>query len=362
MANNFCNYLTNQVRVEYGMIKPCCWFNESVPIADSGAVVKFYDKLKTITNWETARSTCSECLRREYKGLFSPRKESLTHPVFQNVGDEVVRFEIQIDKDCNGACLICGPWNSTTWEKYDFNLKGIPVREYKGSQDETLRYVKQLQEAIDLSSARHILFLGGEPLRTDTHLEFLDHVSHPENVVLKYTTNGSYFPNKRTLDTWARFQNVDLQFSVDGIDEHFNYLRWPLRWDQVKNNITRTMELQRNIRVSNSFSYTTTPMSIFYHDRYVAWSMQEFGQDMFVKPWQPRGNTELNLSAIPEALQNAIKEKYGSNHEISKLLVPYNPLQHRKMLEYIEFHDQHRKLSWRETFPEVADYFTVNSL
>lgn len=361
MANNFCRYLTNQIRIEYGEMKPCCWFKDSAAITDDVAVKKFQEKLKNINSWATADNSCSECARREFNGSFSPRKESLQHPSFQNAEDKIVKVEIQIDKDCNGACLICGPWNSTTWEKYDLNIKGIPVKEHRGSKEATSKYIQQLHDAIDFSAAQQILFLGGEPLRTDTHLEFLNRIPHPENIEIRYTTNGSYFPDERTLEVWARFRKVNLQFSIDGIDDHFNYLRWPLRWDQVVNNIKRIKNLQNNIVIS-TFSYTTTPLSIFYHDRYVAWSMQEFGCDMFTKPWQPRGNTELNLSAIPPALATAIKEKYGSNHEISKLLVPYNPIQHQTMLEYIEFHDQHRKLSWRETFPEVVEYFTVSSL
>lgn len=361
MANNFCRYLTNQIRIEYGEMKPCCWFNDSVPITDTAAVVKFQEKLKSINSWATAGSSCAECLRREYNGSFSPRKESLQHPLFQDVDDKVVKVEIQIDKDCNGACLICGPWNSTTWEKYDFNIKGIPVTEYGGSKEATSKYIQQLHDTLDFSNVQQILFLGGEPLRTDTHLEFLNRIPHPENVEIRYTTNGSYYPDNKTLDAWSRFKGINLQFSVDGIDSHFDYLRWPLRWSQVADNIERMISLQTNIHIS-TFSYTTTPLSIFYHDRYVAWSVQKFGRDMFTRPWQPRGDTPMNLSAIPDALANAIKEKYGTNHEISKLLVPYNQSQHQKMLEYIEFHDQHRKLSWRETFAEVADYFTVGSL
>ena len=50
------------------------------------------------------------------------------------------------------------------------------------------------------------------------------------------------------------------------------------------------------------------------------------------------------------------KDEDGSLNWI-KLLIPFNKDQCKNMLDYIEFHDGHRKLNWRETFPEIVQYF-----
>lgn len=356
MTTNFCNFLTAQLRVEYGKMAPCCWFNESDrrKIDSKESVIEFVKNLNDITDWESSRGACNFCKNQETRGLFSPRKNSfITTQLSEN--SKVQTLELQLDRDCNAACLICGPWNSTTWEKYDFKIKNIPVTHYKEDKTVTLNYIQQVIDSVDFSELQTILFLGGEPLRTETHLEFLNLIPIPENVTVKYTTNGSYFPDPNTLETWKKFKKIIIQFSIDGIDDHFNYLRWPLQWSQVTDNLLRLSELNSNIHLSARFSYTVTALNIFYHDRYVEWSENNFGVDMFCRPWAAR-NSKLDLSAIPADFADIIREKYGHDHEISKLLVPYNPAKHREMLKYLEYHDQHRKRNWRHTFPEVAEY------
>jgi organic radical activating enzyme len=364
MSNNFCKYLSNQTRVEYGKLRPCCWFTESVDVVDATQVKNFQQSLNKITDWESAGDRCNECKTREAKGLFSPRLESFKRgPLAEVTDDSKVSIEIQIDKDCNGACLICGPWNSTTWEKYENKIKNIPIKDVADPKIASLEFVNQLSKSIDFSNAQEILFLGGEPLRTDSHTRLLEKISDPSNIKLRYTTNGSCCPDTKTLEVWSKFKEVLLQFSIDGIGEHFNYLRWPLQWNQVENNLNHILGLKNsNVRIVQ-FSYTTTPFSLFYQDRYDAWANKFFqgttldSAKMFDRPWQPRGKTPMALGAVPPKLQKDIREKYGPEHSISKLLVPFDPAQYREFMSYIRMHDKHRQTNWFDVFPEMQSYY-----
>jgi len=366
MTSNFCKYLSNQVRVEYGQFKPCCWFTESVDVNNTQAVIQFQKELSSIVDWDTANGRCDECKTRESKGLFSPRTGSLTRDMFSGVDNNATTsIEIQIDRDCNAACLICGPWNSTTWEKYEHKIKNIPIKEVVDSRFDSLKFVEQLSQVIDFSEAREILFLGGEPLRTDSHVRLLENVKSPSNTIVKYTTNGSYRPDSKTIESWKKFKEIHLQFSIDGVGEHFNYLRWPLQWSQVESNLEFLINLQdSNIKIT-SFSYTTTPFSLFYHDRYEEWARTFFhgskidSSKMFDRPWQPRGITPMSLSAVPPTLQQEIKSKYGPGHSITQLLEPFKGAQFFVFMEYIKHHDSHRKTNWKEVFPEMADFYLL---
>lgn len=359
MNNNFCKYLTNQVRIEYGKLRPCCWFTESVPLIHTQQALKFQEDIKNIVDWNSAKGRCDECRLRESKGLHSLRLESLQRPVFDGVvNNAATSIEIQIDRDCNGACLICGPWNSTTWEKYENKIRNIPVNKIEDPAVSSHKLIDEIVEIVDFSDVKEILFLGGEPLRTDSHLRVLKNISNPRNVTVKYITNGSYRPDSKTLSTWARFKEIAMIFSIDAIEDQFNYLRWPLQWHQVENNLQFLRELpSSNIKIKG-FSYTTTPFSLFYHDRYDAWAANFFNHpNMFSKPWQPRGKTAMKLSAIPPELQKAIVEKYGKEHAVSRLLEPYSPAQYKMFVDYIKLHDIHRQLDWRTVFPEMQQYF-----
>jgi organic radical activating enzyme len=364
MSNNFCKYLSNQLRVEYGQLRPCCWFTESVDVTHSDKVEQFQKSLDEIVDWKSAKGRCSECFTREKNGLFSPRLASFDRPALTGAkNNDKTSIEIQIDKDCNAACLICGPWNSTTWEKYEHKIKQIPIKNVADPTIASLEFINQLNKSIDFSDAQEVLFLGGEPLRTNSHVRLLENISDPSNIRLKYTTNGSCRPDAKTLEVWSNFKEVVLQLSIDGVGEHFNYLRWPLQWSQVEDNLRYIMSLQpSNIQLAQ-FSYTTTPFSLFYHDRYEDWANKFFqgttidSSKMFARPWQPRGITPMSLSAVPPKLQKDIREKYGAEHSISRILEQFNPAQYMKFAHYIQTHDKHRHTNWVDVFPEMQGYY-----
>lgn len=358
--SNFCKFLDNQVRIEYGQLRPCCWFTSSVNVFDKEKTQQFLTDIESITDWNSAKGRCSECYMRESKGLFSPRLQSFERNTFKTAsGNSKVSVEIQIDKDCNGACLICGPWNSTTWEKYNNKIQNIPVQDISDHKSNTRNYARHIMSSVDLSTAQEILFLGGEPLKTTSHLDFLRLFDKPSEVVVKYTTNGSYKPDDETLEVWSKFKRILVQVSLDAVSEQFNYLRWPLQWHQVEDNIKFILDKPIDNITINGFSYTTTPFSLFYHDRYVEWANTLFddGDFMFGRPWQPRGQTPMSLSATPVALQQAIVKKYGADHVISKLLEPFDQASHAYFMQFITSHDEHRKLNWREVFPEIVEYW-----
>ena len=359
--NKFCRYLSNSIRIEYGQLRPCCWFNQSVNLNDTVAVTDFLSNVESIDQWNI--HTCSECLMREHNKEYSPRLESFKRKSLEGITDNSKAIiEIQIDRDCNAACLICSSSNSTTWEKYENKINNISIREVIDHKPAMLAYIEQIVKAVDFSQAKELLFLGGEPLRTDSHLELLKLIKHPENISIRYTTNGSYRPTDDVLKEWRRYKEVRVQFSIDGTEEHFNYLRWPLQWSQVENNLKFLQTKPLDNIVISPFSYTVTPFSLYYHDRYIQWATDLFGdgEAMLGKhgPWQPRGDIAMSLTAVPPELQTVIREKYGVNHYISKLLEPYNPSSLTKFQEYVNYHDQHRQTNWREVFPEMVKYFT----
>lgn len=365
MANTFCRYLSNQARIEYGKYRPCCWFTNAANITNKNAVQAYQKHLYSITNFESAGGACQECEQRENKGLFSPRLESFNKREFlESDADGVIKnLEIQIDRDCNGACLICGPWNSTTWEKYNNKLKNIPIKDVADPTDATHNFIQQITDSINFSKVQDIRILGGEPLRTDSHLLLLNEIKNPESTIVRYTTNGSCRPDKQMLEVWSRFKEIHLTFSIDGIGEHFNYLRWPLQWSQVENNIKFVLDLKdSNVKIT-PFSYTTTPLSLYYHDTYVQWA-QEFFKDTYLNPnrmfatlWQPRGQTEMQLSAIPPELADVLRSKYGPDHSVTKLLESYDPAKNIEFKNYIAYHDDHRGTDWRKVFPEMIKYY-----
>jgi hypothetical protein len=65
----------------------------------------------------------------------------------------------------------------------------------------------------------------------------------------------------------------------------------------------------------------------------------------------------MNLNSVPDSLKAAITDKFTADSRIVKIIDQYVPVKCQKMIEYLDFHDIHRKLDWRQTFSEVAHYF-----
>lgn len=355
----------NQYRFDLNGAAPCCFYDGKVDMFDKAAFQKLHETLTRQTDWTDA---CSWCKDQEDKGLRSPRNFSLESSMLglntADEPDELTSLEIQTDSDCNGACLICSPAHSTTWQKYA-NPKSIPIKE----DDPASQRLERIKEIYDFSKLKKMGFAnGGETLKSETHLKYLREIKKAgnlSNVMLIYTTNGSIRPNEETLELWHSAKQINLMISIDGIEDHFNYLRWPLQWHQVTANMKFLLDLPLP-QLHMTFSYTATPFSLFYHDRYVAWA-KEFFKDyshristdgVFGFPSEARGI--INLSCIPASLGREIIDKYrGTDMDRAANLVrPFMRTQYKPFMEYIELHDGKRGLNWRDVFPEIQHHFT----
>jgi pyruvate-formate lyase-activating enzyme len=275
---------------------------------------------------------------------------------------DVVKLELQLDEDCNAACIMCSDFNSTTWRKYNENTVKRPIKIHHTTTVE--QRISAVEATIDFETVRQIHFFGGEPFNTDTHLRIIKQVKHPESTNLVYVSNCSVFPDDETIELWKRFKHVNLACSIDGIGEHFNYLRWPLQWDQVENNLIKYRSMISSKFAMNS-SFTGSPLNLYYTDRYISWADEFFADIKFneyrYKNWfknpHPVVGT-MNLNSVPPLLEQAILDKYGSDSRIYRIINEYDPVKYKKFIDYIEYHDQYRKLNFRQVFPEIAEYFT----
>jgi hypothetical protein len=356
MSTTFCKYLTNQYRFVYGVLQPCCWYTKTQDLNASPEEIEAYkQELYAIDDWVPE---CDFCKLREDKGMYSPRQQ--VNATFEDAepGDGI-SLEFQIDRECNGGCLICGSWNSTTWDQYTKNTTK-KVFEIKKNTDDVELWLKQVYSTVKLDKVKRITFLGGEPLRSDTHLRILkeiEKVSNLSEIHLCYITNGSARPSDAMVEFWRQFKHVNFNLSIDGIGQHFNYLRWPLQWHQVDLKVPT---------FSFTGSYTLTPFSAYYHDKYDGWAKNFFqGTNvnytlMFNKPFDANG--VMSLAALPPIVRALMFKKYkdypvNNGHSVLKCIPQYDQEAYTKFMEYIEYHDQHRKLNWREVFPEIEQYF-----
>lgn len=367
MQKPFCRLLKNQYRFEYGELSPCCWITKRGDLQDPKKTKEYIEWMHSIDDWVPE---CGYCHDLEKRGIESGRMRSTKRPEVYGFNDsdqpgDAVAVEFQLDIDCNAACIMCSSQNSTTWQKYDAGSgKDKKIHIDIVNKTEVSNRLDDVKNAITFDKVNLATFLGGEPLKVDTHIKILYEIlkaKDPSTVTLRYISNGSIKPSQEVFDLWSKFKRVELNISLDATEDHFHYIRWPLKFDQVKDNLTFILD-QKLPNLMMYTSYCINPFNMFYHDRYVEWAkvfVRKYrGRAEFYKrPFEVTGI--INLECVPPKLAGEIKQRYREDYpEIVSLMMPFNLKKFMEFMEYIEQHDEKRGISYKEIFPEVAPYFT----
>jgi len=304
-------------------------------------------------------------------GSQSPRLRSFNAVPDADVPNGVpVELELSIDLTCNAACLSCGPWSSTTWIKQyiKYDIKSADDTPDLKPSDRWLNEIKKLGP---LTHVRSITFLGGEPFKSPVPVKFLKLVNSTvglDHVRVHFQSNASIVPSLELIPLLRACQRVSYGLSIDGVGDRFNYLRYPLHWNKV----VKTLNYVKSLGLDNlmfSLVATTNPLNVYYYREIETWA-QDFFKDhvptdnpdyCLIRPNRCSGT--LDLALIPSALRAKTIEEYGADHPVSKMLdglTSDHNVDPTQMLQYLDRWDLLRKKNWRETFPEVAEYFQSN--
>lgn len=330
------------------IIKPCCWFTDNEKFDNHTFVRQKWEK---INDWVPG---CKVCKQQEEAGFRSFRKASFDI-IPAHLPPSPVAIDINLDYDCNAACVICGPGSSSAWQQ---QLKKQNI--LKIVQKETPTDINFILTTLDFSNVRRVKFFGGEPMLTRTHIDVLKNIKNCKETEIWYTTNGSILPDKELIDLWSKFKLVYFEVSIDGIDKKFEYIRWPLSWNKITNNL---FEL-KNIAPNNllfRINHTLNPFNSFYYDELVNWVQTQFNANRLGDPVEINVHPcwgVWNLNKTPMALRKVIFEKYKNTQpKIVNLLqlLPYESC--REIKKFTEYWDPIRDLYWQSIFPEIVDYF-----
>jgi hypothetical protein len=139
---------------------------------------------------------------------------------------------------------------------------------------------------MDFSKLKEIRMWGGEPFLTNTHKDILKYViaqGNAHNIKLMYNTNGTQLINDETKKLIENFKFARISFSVDGIGEKFNYLRYPADWQQVEQNL---YWWKNNLPHNSMLSLTVTAsiLNVLDLDQIHKWHQSNFDRSVFGDP------------------------------------------------------------------------------
>lgn len=275
VVSNWCPEIYRSIYVDrhnddYLRIAPCCQAESRL---EPTQTFDFYtspylNSLRQKFSQGQRPTECDRCWGLEKVGQKSRRQGAIE---FFNIAESNDTQLESIDNSatwaCNLACIMCGPQNSSLWateEGFDKNQLAVIGRQFQKSND----FIKQL----DLSQVKKIHFNGGEPLLNNDQtalLTKLDEQGVLNHVVISYNTNGSVMPSSKLINLWKRAHLVKLFFSIDAIDDAFEYIRWPATWNQVRLNI---LNMQETLPSNVMFGFNSTVGSYNLFEMSKVWS------------------------------------------------------------------------------------------
>lgn len=287
-------------------------------------------------------AACQKCWTLEDQGLASDRQlKNSSFDFYKNRDLRYVeedcqdgKFSPQIIKLytsnlCNSTCITCSFDLSSAWA----SLKKVKTFEII---DQTILDSLVYEDFVMLT------FVGGEPFYEKRNFEILQKLIDVGNTdcFISLVTNGSTNISDEQINILKQFKNLDICLSIDGVGPVFEYLRYPLSWDKLLENI----KLYRGLGINLSVSYTISNLNVLYHEETVAWFDSE--------------NLEYNHNPInypdyfaPAVLPQSVKDQYP------QLSAFFTGTSSEELLEkfYAEIasQDQLKKIKLEDYLPKV---------
>jgi len=163
-------------------------------------------------------------------------------------------------------------------------------------------------------------------------------------------------PNDRTKAVWEKFHCIVFAVSVDGVDQQFDYIRWPLTWYKVSQNLYRIKQ-DKISNVMFRIEFTVNFLNAWYFNTVENWVKDHFAHNAFGDA------TDINLhlceghifdpAFMPETLRQAVLKKYSTQHKIHRLVQNLPVKQSKQFFHFADTWDQIRSNNWREAFAEI---------
>lgn len=334
-----------------------------------------YNELRQSFLRNERNPTCSRCWKEEDHGKQSARKLCLASYEYKKGllkkiedGDyNLQHLSLRVSNLCNLRCRSCGSASSSTYSvegRYYEKKNGIEAKNYT-RYPKVFEFSDQQIEEIFQSSKhlKKISFYGGEPLLDKPTLKLLSMLidnDQSKEIKLYYNTNGVNTPTDEHLSLWKNFKDLELKFSIDGIGDHFSYIRHPGSWQDLLENLRfcqDDLSTILGIPVTVGVICTVTSLNVFYLPEILD-EFKSLKLDCFLNLAEhPK---YYNLKNYPESVKEKIIEKLlpiSHKSEIMSIINLLKSEQDPQAWEQFKFwtreKDAYRKESFSQTFPEI---------
>jgi len=292
--------------------------------------------------------TCNRCWQEEDAGRASKRiyskirlKEFVDRVDYaNNTPDQLWFVDLKLGNICNLKCRICGSWSSSKWAQEEINY----IPELKNKKEhlaykflrqgawprKTQTFWDNLREL--LPNIKYFEFTGGEPFMIQEHFDLLQYAvdqGYAKNIDIHYNTNGTQWPDAH--DLWKHFKRVDIAFSIDNVEERFEYERYGARWDEVNKNIQKfhAMRDQYPSKITTQVCMTINIQNVYYLEELCNWvNTQTFNDHYFNMLHDPK---HMCIDSLTHNAKHVVVEKLRTGS-----FVPKHRAEISRVIKFIE--------------------------
>ena len=357
-----------------GKITPCCKFqtqsysqvfNLRQHTVDEYIASDFLQEVKTELENNQWPLGCDRCRIEETNSIKSKRqldqeRWSAEYKQYQQT-DGFITASIAFGNTCNLSCITCSSYASSRWHKEYKDIYGIDIPHFKFYRNNFVENFIKLAPNLC-----HVDIPGGEPFLSGVDeqkqlLQYYVESGQAKNITLHYTTNATIFPDQEWWNLWRHFKEIDMQLSLDGVQDRYEYIRYPGNYKVVLSNVHQYCGQEQQLdNFSISVSHTVSAYNIYYLDEFFTWC-NEIG---LPEPWVGRVHRPEHMrpTVWPKLARSAIVDRLSSSKHIAvrtwaNLVANNDDSEHFKtFVKRTHQHDEYRKLNFATTFPEMAPY------
>jgi len=277
---------------------------------------------------------------------------------------EIVSYKIETGNLCNATCVTCGSRFSSAWGALERKNGRESFPQRRVTVDNTgMRFDKKTFDhdeffSINYKTARFINFLGGETTLEKANFEILQHLidAGNTNCNISFTTHGNFNLSAEQKSIISKFPNLQFNFSIDGMEKVFQYLRYPLSWEKCLTNL----QYCKDNNIGFSASTVLSNLSILYIDDLVNWFNENqilYHINFAVNHQVEQKNNLFSCNTLSSRVKSLIRDRNPSDF-VKNALSRHNQAdedRYQLFLQDIAEKDQWKGISINDYLPEFAE-------
>jgi len=334
---------------------------------------------------------CSKCYKLEKENINSPRmaqleqlnnKTKFADKKYSNINNwrknyNVVplSLDLRFSNKCNLKCRMCNPYSSSSvGDEIKKHKELTEIKEYywpdfNNDFNDSLppKYIFD-----NLNSIERLRITGGEPFYSPEFYELvniLEKTSLDRKIRIKVISNGSFFSNRIIEQISKSPIDMHLEISIDGINDEYNYIRYPAKWHRISKNLINF----NNAKIPMNVTITVQILNIINIVEMLSWfdlhkivwdGMLLDDPDIYNINWLPPKISNIVINDIEKYRINktfTVEQECLLNNIINRLSVSkFDKVVCNQFLKVTSVYDKIRKQSFQEVHPIL--YNEINKL